>query len=336
MKTIIITDTHFGTRNNSKVWCDYQIKFIDNTLLPLVKKLSQKDAVRVVHCGDLFDSKSTLNTYIVDKVMKKIDEIAGNCPLYLVAGNHDFYSMTDDSICTIDLLFRNPPENINYVRRGFMADKERKELMLPYFVTEEPGEVRKVMDGLGFVPEVIYCHTDLERLNPEIRGLFKGSNVISGHIHIPCIHGNFYTIGSAYALNFGDSNTPHGCYVMDDNDVRGMQFIENNDSIKFWRLFDKDIFDDEIISKFRPEDYIEMYINKSNLLDDQYLTHLSSIRKRYRNSLTIPNDVTTERTGSAPIDFNDYNLERIIEEKIPEHLRNKFQIIKERIKDISL
>ena len=78
-----------------------------------------------------------------------------------------------------------------------------------------------------------------------------------------------------------------------------------------------------------------MYINKLNLLDDQYLTRLSSIRKRYRNSLTIPNDVTTEHTGSAPIDFNGYNLERIIEEKIPEHLRNKFQIIKERIKDIS-
>ena len=55
MKTIIITDTHFGARNNSKVWCDYQIKFIDNTLLPLVKKLSQKDAVRVVHCGDGVD-----------------------------------------------------------------------------------------------------------------------------------------------------------------------------------------------------------------------------------------------------------------------------------------
>ena len=64
MKTIIITDTHFGTRNNSKVWCDYQIKFIDNTLLPLVKKLSQKDAVRVIHCGDLFDSKSTLNDFL--------------------------------------------------------------------------------------------------------------------------------------------------------------------------------------------------------------------------------------------------------------------------------
>ena len=262
MKTVIITDTHFGTRNNSKVWNDYQIKFIDSTLIPLIKELSKKDEVRVVHCGDLFDSKSTLNIYIVDKVMRKIDESASHCPIYIVAGNHDFYSMTDDSICTIDLLFRNPPENIHYVRRGFLTDEGRKELMLPYFTTETPEGLQEVMDSINFTPEVIYCHTDLDRAVPEIKEMFKHSNVISGHIHIPSIHDNFYTIGSTYALNFGDSNTPRGCYVMDGNEVKGMQFIENNDSIKFWRLFDRDIFDESLIRKFNQDDYIEMYLKE--------------------------------------------------------------------------
>lgn len=335
MKTIIITDTHFGIKNNRKIWCDYQLKFIDETIIPLIKKLRQKDEVRLVHCGDLFDSKSFLNIYIVDRVLKKFDEVAELCPVIIVAGNHDFYSMTDDLVSTIEILFHKASKNLSFVVRGFMADKDRKELMLPYFTTENPEELKKVFDSLDFVPEVIYCHTDLDRGSNVMKELFKNSNVISGHIHIPSIHDNYYTLGSTYPLSFDAANASRGCYVMDGNDAKGMQFIENNDSIKFWRLFDKDIFNDDFISKFNQDDYIEMYINKANLLDDTYLTKLATIRKKFKNSIIIPNDVVTEQTGSAPINFDDYDLERIIEEKIPEHLREKFQIIKGRIKDIS-
>ena len=337
MKTVIITDTHYGIKKNNKLWCDFQLKYIDKTIIPLIKKLKAGgDEVRVVHCGDVFESKELLNVYIMDRVISKFKELIHLCPIYIVAGNHDFYSMTDDSICALDLLFGEiKDENLHYVARGYIADKSRKELMLPFFSTENVETAEKIYDELDFKPEIVYCHTDLEHINPRLKALFAGSNIISGHIHIPYMHDNYYTIGSTYPLAFSDSNTPHGCYVMDDNNVEGMVFIENNDSMKFWRLYDNEIFDDAKTGQIRTDDYIEVYVNKANLLEDLYITKLGELKKKYRNCDVIPNDVVVENCGSAPIDFGDFDIQRIIAQNIPEKLKGKFQIILERIKDIS-
>lgn len=330
-----MTDTHFGIKNNSKVWCDYQMKFIDNTIIPLIKKLKKNDNVRIVHCGDVFDSKSSLNPYIVDRVINKFEELLEMCPVYIVAGNHDFYSMTEDSVCAINLLFRGLKGDLSYATRGFIGNSITKELMLPYFSTENDDMLKQIMSDIGFVPEIIYCHTDLEHLSSTAKECFKNSKIISGHIHIPCIHDNYYTIGSTYPLTFDAANAKRGVYVMDGNDVENMQFIENNDSIKFWRLYDKDIFNDDLISKFGDDDYIELYINKVNLIIDEYIIKINEVLKRFRNSVSIPNDVVTENAGSAPIDFNNFDIESLIERNIPEQLKEKFKIILKRVKDIS-
>lgn len=335
MKTIIITDTHFGVRKNNKLWCDKQMQFLDNTIIPLIKKLQKTDEVRVVHCGDVFDSKEALNVLITDRVISKFNEILSLCPLYILAGNHDFYSMTDDSVCSLSLLVDGLKGELYFTPRGFIGNKQRKELLLPFFTTENPDAVEKIFSEIDFKPEIVYCHTDLDRCSAKLKSIFKDCSVISGHIHIPSIHDNFYTIGSTFALDFGDANTPHGCYVMDDNDVEHMVFIENNDSIKFWRLYDSDIFNKEKTSKLGVDDYVELYINKINLLDDLYITKIGDLRKKYRKCEVIANDVVAESAGNAPINFDNYDIQEIISKNIPEQLKEKFKMVVEHIKDIS-
>lgn len=334
MKTIIITDTHYGVKNNSKLWCDYQIKFIDNTLIPLIKKLQQNDTVRIIHCGDVFDSKDKLNTYIIHRVLNKFEEILKLCKLYIIAGNHDFYSTSDDTICSISLLFRGLQcDNLNYITQGFYADEQTKELFLPFFSTENDDKLKEVFDCIDFKPEIIYCHTDLEHSSPVMKELFKNSKIISGHIHIPCIHDNYYTIGSTYALNFADSNTPRGCYVMDDNDVENMVFIENKDSLNFWRFYDSQIFDINE-SLIKGDDYIELYINKKYLIEDKYIDRVNYITRAYSNSEVIPNDVESTQNESECVEMDNYDIVNIIKSNIPAELQSKFEIIENSIKDI--
>lgn len=332
MKTIIITDTHFGVKNNSKIWCDYQLKFIDNTIIPLIKELKKHDEVRLIHCGDVFESRDKLNPYIVNLVLKKFEEILALCKVYILAGNHDFYSPVDDSICSIHLLFRGLKcDNLSYVTRGCIALEDTKELLLPFYSTEDDNKLEDIYNSIGFEPNIVYCHTDLDHLSPVATKLFKNSCVISGHIHTPSIHDNYYTIGSTYSLSFSDANSIRGCYVMDGQDVEGMQFIANNDSIKFWRLYDAEIFE---LGKYdiRNFDLIEVYINKSFLMNDEYVSQLKQLSDKYGNNIKIiPNNVKVSN-GKAVIDFESYDIEQICLQYIPDKLREKFGAILKQIK----
>lgn len=44
MKTIILSDTHFGIKQNSITWMNSQINFLYNEFIPYIKELSKKRA----------------------------------------------------------------------------------------------------------------------------------------------------------------------------------------------------------------------------------------------------------------------------------------------------
>ena len=70
MIDVVFTDTHFGWKNNSMTWLNSQLDFIYNQFIPHIKLLSTQDAVRVIHCGDVFESRSTISTYVASKVVQ--------------------------------------------------------------------------------------------------------------------------------------------------------------------------------------------------------------------------------------------------------------------------
>ena len=91
MIDVLFTDTHFGWKNNSMTWLNSQMNFIYNQFIPTIKKLSTKDDVRVIHLGDVFDSRSTISTYVASKVVQAFKDIRKWCDEFIiVCGNHDF------------------------------------------------------------------------------------------------------------------------------------------------------------------------------------------------------------------------------------------------------
>ena len=54
MKLAIITDTHFGARNDNQNFSDYFYKFYDNVFFPT---LVEKDIKTVIHMGDVMDRR---------------------------------------------------------------------------------------------------------------------------------------------------------------------------------------------------------------------------------------------------------------------------------------
>lgn len=314
MKTILITDTHYGTRQNSITWLNSQIDFLTKQLIPYIQQ--QSDKIRIVHLGDVFDSRSTISTIVASRVVevfKQISELVDE--FIIIGGNHDYYSPNSDEYDTLNLLLGNL--NIKLVTKQVLIDKESKHMYIPWYQWQEskhaPINLQHDIDENGI--KRIFTHADIVNEPVNIRC----QEIYSGHIHIPYCKGNIRNLGSTYALNFADANSKRGFYVIDNDKL---SFIENKVSIKFHRFYNSDIFTVPDINK---NDYIELYINQSNMAEQKYLDEINFLVKNWKNVWLIPQTEVKECFDSET--FTGYDIETITKEMIPENLKPKFEQI---------
>lgn len=315
MKTVLFTDTHFGVKQNSITWLNSQLDFIYKQFIPYIE--SMEDDVRVVHLGDVFDSRSSISTLVASRVRDAFRDIRRACKEFIiVGGNHDYYSPNSDKIDTISLILNNL--DIILVTQDIL--KIGDDVFIPWYKSEElglKGMIKKYLDE----KYNIYTHTDLVTDGP----MWKGPRVFSGHIHIPCItHPNSYNLGSCYALNFSDSNSERGFYVIDNENVT---FVPNKESIRYWRFMNEDIFGDW--DEVGMNDYIEMYIRQENLSKSEYINKLDYIVSKYKNSTIVPH-VTKSEMGMDMERFKGCDISTIVMDLMPEELMDKFKVVQSR------
>ena len=90
MKIAILNDTHFGVRNDSIPFRDYQLRFYNEIFFPYIK---QHNIKTLVHLGDVVDRRKFINFETASTFRK-----------------HFWSSKNDDYI---DML-RNPVKDLKY------------------------------------------------------------------------------------------------------------------------------------------------------------------------------------------------------------------------------
>lgn len=308
---ILITDTHFGVKQNSMTWFNSQLDFIYNQLIPYLKK--QTEYKQLIHLGDVFDSRSTISTYIANKVIEVFKELRKYVDEFIiVGGNHDFYSPNSDSIDTINLLLNNL--DIRIITKECYVENDC--LYVPWYKWLEHIDGGDEIINLCKQNNIknIFTHADIVHAPINISGV----NVYSGHTHTPYIKGPIKNLGSCYALDFGDSNSSRGFYILSDK----LQFIENNYSIKFHRLYNEEIFGDK---DFGSNDYIELYISQNNMIERRYIDIINQYTKLFKHIWIIPQVVNNDNLIDEKIE--NYDIEALTREMIPEELKDKFNQI---------
>lgn len=325
--TILLTDTHFGVKNNSMTWLHSQMDFVYNQLIPFIKEkresMGDGDTVRIIHLGDVFDSRSSVSTMVATKVVQCFGELSKLVDkFYIIAGNHDYYSPTSNEVNTLDLMFRNL--NITLVTEKILQD--RNDLLIPWYEYGNP-EIQKIIDEEGI--KRIFVHADI--VNEKIP--YKGVEVYSGHVHIPNLDwdNGLYNLGSCYALDFGDSNNHRGFHTLTDG--KNLKFHPNTQSINYWRLYDEDIFDVYVNNSIKNGDYIEVYVSESNMSVQKYVERLNDLTKLYKNIWIIPK---SEQIIAGDCKFEGYDIEKIIAHMIPEELKAKFDLVLNSLKSGSI
>ena len=317
MIDVLFTDTHFGWKNNSMTWLNSQMNFIYNQFIPTIKKLSTKDDVRVIHLGDVFDSRSTISTYVASKVVQAFRDIRNACAEFIiVCGNHDFYSPNSDMVNTAQLLLGHM--DITIVDQKMYEHDDRA--FIPWYVWEN-GEFEPRANYIKY----IFCHADIVGTIPPAS--CSGKTIFSGHIHTPNCNDKrgLYNLGSCYSLNFADSNSTRGFYVIEDNKI---QFVPNTESINFYRLYNDEILTRDIM-ELNTNDYIELYVTETNMSREEYVTTIKKYTERFNHLWIIPQVVAS--TGQINEEFSGYDITDIMDSMIPDDLQEFYAKVKARI-----
>lgn len=315
MIDVVFTDTHFGWKNNSMTWLNSQLDFIYNQFIPHIKTLREKDDVRVIHCGDVFESRSTISTYVASKVVQAFKDIRKACnELIIVCGNHDFYSPNSDTVNTVKLFL----SNLDIVIVDQQIYETEQHVFVPWYVWQKGNFTTDA--------KYVFCHADI--LMEQLPSHCYGKIIFSGHIHTPNCNTkkNLYNLGSCYSLTFADSNQYRGYYVIRDGEPR---FVCNNTSIKFHRLYNDEILKCDI-DALNPYDYIELYITEANMSSDAYIAAAKRFTERFTHLWIIPQVVSVSDTLNEG--FTGYNLESIVEDIIPSELLPFYNKVKTKIK----
>lgn len=320
---ILISDTHFGCRQNSITWLDSQMKFFYDQLIPFIRQ--QKEKVHIYHLGDVFDSRSSISLLVanrVKKLFKDLYKVASE--IVIIGGNHDYYSPieNEDNINSLRLILGDLEDNHGFfiADKDFRALPERGELFIPWFRYYDFDKIKEFVESGDY--NRIYIHNDLTvTLEDKYRDLFSNCSVYSGHIHTPKHANNLHTLGATFALTFADANSNRGFYTMSD-DGSNFQFHPNVCSIRFWRWNNGDIFGNHPADR---NDYVELYINQDNMTKDSYVQRMRELSKQFTNITIIP--ITTYRFEDNSTDFEQYDIQGICSQNIPESLKEKFNKI---------
>tara|TARA_Y100000004_G_scaffold110159_1_gene123573 strand:- start:949 stop:2022 length:1074 start_codon:yes stop_codon:yes gene_type:complete len=248
MKIALITDTHWGVRNDSQVFLNYFKKFYEESFF---KYLDENNIKSIIHLGDIVDRRKYIN-YVTLREFKQnfVEQVKKrNIDFHVIVGNHD-------------IPYRNTNE-VNAMREIFTHGGKE-------YVTTYAEPTSRVFDGLeiAFMPwissgnhntclkfietttaQVLFGHLELAGFEMS-RGLaqehgysadlFKNFDLVaSGHYHHKSSKGNINYLGAPYEMTWHDYNDPRGFHIF-DTDTRDLHFIANP-----YKMFYKIWYDDE-------------------------------------------------------------------------------------------
>lgn len=247
MKLCLVSDLHFGVRNDSVVFYDFFEKFYKNVFIPY---LLDNDIKIVICLGDTFDKRKAINYVSFEKSIEQLfDPLSKNgIGMYCLVGNHDAPYKDNIRTSSPKLLltqFKNitvidEPQELTIYDKHF--------LFVPWVCADNQASALNAIKNT--TADIMIGHLELsgfemhkgqlsDHSHFEIDLLKKFDKVWSGHYHHRSSKGNVTYLGNPYELTWNDYDDPRGFHVYDcENDL--LEFIQNP-----YKMFHKYFYNDE-------------------------------------------------------------------------------------------
>jgi DNA repair exonuclease SbcCD nuclease subunit len=310
MKVAIITDQHFGARNDSIHFLDFYEKFYRDVFFPALKK---NDIKTLLILGDTFDRRKYVNFYSLKRTKEMFFDVLHEMKIevHMLAGNHDTYFKNTNDVNSVDLLLREY-DNINVIDSPQTIHLEYGNTssdvcMIPWICPENYNNCMSEINNTSAT--LCMGHFEIAgfamyRGMPSEEGLEKGlfrkfDCTFSGHYHHKSSSDDIYYLGNPYELTWQDYNDQRGFHIFDLNN-RELTFIPNP-----YKMFHRIVYDDkqETITEITNKDLTEyantyvkvVVINKTNpYLFDKFMNNLYNVNPV---DITVAEDFTDLNEG---------------------------------------
>lgn len=338
---IVIGDTHFGIKNNSMTWLKHQVAGFQEIIEYIRQSTHEFDTTTIVHMGDLFDSRSSINPLVykaVFELLGQIDEILNdwNCDgeMYIIGGNHDYYYPWESERNYTGIQMLPPYEHIYPVTNHWQNAWDLT--FIPWFDFANTNMLRNILTEIP-MNNYIFTHTDPYHFDLTTVKLIEGRHLITGHIHQPEYNPGkqLLVTGATYPTDFVDTNSKRGfwtlqrehegniCKIIDPTPFT-VEFHEVKSSIHFHTITE-DVLGHWQELGIQEDDYVEVRIRQSRI--DDYKDVIKELHDRFTTSIThIPeeNSIVFENMEVLTVDT-------VCQQLLPDKLKSLYQNMVEAI-----
>ena len=227
MKVLLITDQHFGVRNDNQHLLSHYKRFYDKIVIPYIKASGIKE---IINLGDTFDKRRQINFMSLDAAKEMwFDPIRDlGCHMRMLVGNHDIYYKNTLRINAPNELL-GEYDNIDLIEEPTTSNIGGCDILfLPWICDENYDRtLRSVTESTapicmghlelnGF--EAHPGHVMHSGMETTIFNKFK--RVFSGHYHMKSKRDNISYLGNPYQLYWNDYGTKRGFHVFDTETLK--------------------------------------------------------------------------------------------------------------------
>ena len=262
MKIALITDTHFGARNDSIPFNDYFYKFYDNVFFPEIDK---RGINTIIHLGDTMDRRKFVSYKIANDFRTRFIQpiVDRNIDTHIMIGNHDTFYKNTNTINSVAELIGNRHDNIKFYEENCTVNFGNTPIFFcPWINSENYGSTLKGIQQTD--AEVCMGHLEINGFemhkghfseNGHAKEIFKKfDTVFSGHFHKKSDDGKIYYLGAPYQITWSDDNCPKGFHIFDTVD-RTLERIVNP-----YTIYEKIYYDDT--NKDYSKEDVSQYVDK--------------------------------------------------------------------------
>jgi len=260
LKIALITDTHFGARNDNSNFNEYFFEFYENQFFPYLKEHNITD---VVHLGDVMDRRKYVSYRIAKDFRERFVDKFANINLHMLVGNHDTFYKNTNAVNSLHELVDGRYDNISVYEETTEVEFDGcKILFVPWINADNMNHTMKMLKQSD--AQIVMGHLELNGFEMQ-KGMIMDHGwdkqefnrfdmVMSGHYHHKSDDGQIYYLGTPYEIYWNDWNDPKGFHVF-DTEKRELERIVNPLSI-----FSKIYYDDSQEINYDMSSYKNKYV----------------------------------------------------------------------------
>ena len=346
----IFTDCHFGVAKDAQ----FRLKQTEKCFDWIIKTFKQQKVDYIIFCGDLFDSRFSINVQTLNSAITQIQNLAYNFEkVFLIVGNHDTYYKNVNTMNSINFLAKlSKTNNIHIIQED------------PYFL--KIGTKTLGLFPWGFNPDILnsiqnykkcdYGFGHFECNGIELAGqissgasyaykdLFKAAHyMFSGHYHNNKVYSSgkhtLLMVGSSLQLNWSDYNKNKYIYTLDlsNNNLQSFQNIVNARFQKiYYSRLEADKYTKSELTKLCKHNFIKFVIDKKYQFNDilsftEKLKQFKPISIELEYLISLTSDIIMQSTDDIIKSNSKDNLSYLIE-----YIEKVFNQVKDTNNDINL